>query len=301
MSNPTTNTKEQIAARLGLHAAPAASGAVGQPPTAEDFGALYEGSLDATRRAQVLSHITTDRAIYRRWLEVVEGQASLDPQLSATDQVAATHSRPSLLSRLSRWMRESLWVPAGAGSVAAAALVVVMLLPSNEQGPAPGAWDDVDTIYSEFGNQWNRAPGTLSDRRVRGAKTPSAPTAEQQALYEGMRDGLAALDDTLPQMWLPELAVDPAQVQALPEALHDTLRAAGRLATLARFQCQLDGTTAFFDQAAVSMDKLGGALREQGLSRTSQDLVKTIEQPGESADRVCEFAAAAVANLRAVR
>lgn len=86
------------------------------------------------------------------------------------------------------------------------------------------------------------------------------------------------------------------RVDQLSPELHDALKAAGKLATLSRFQCQLEGSAEFFMSAEKSVDKLRPTLKQQK-SKASTRLVKVADQPGKPVERVCDFAVAVVAEL----
>ena len=292
MEQLDSNDKKALGtALLGLRGGKSGGAPVGAPPTVEEFGALYEGSLDDTRRAQVLSHIAADPEVYRAWIEVASAQSTLIESLESTERPETAGE--SLLGRLGSWVRESFAIPVGAGAFAAAALVAVLIIPGEEPGEA---LSEIDRMYGEYGTQWQVSPGTLYDREVRGTSSTSV-SGEEQALYEGLRQGLDQLGDEFPQKWLAPVEVD-AQVESLAPELRAALTDMGRLATLARFQCQLEGSAAFFASAEQSMDRLAGKL-ELSDSRLTVKLAKAIDQPGEPAERVCDFSREVVASLSA--
>lgn len=286
----SNDNRARASALLGVRLTKTAGNIVGERPTVEEFTALYEGSLGTTRRAQVLGYLTEDPTVYRQWLEVVAAQAALDTTPEAAQQTES--QTQSLFARLGAWLREHAAIPAGVGTFAAAALVVVLILPGQEH---TGAWDSVDTLYSDYGDDWQLSPSTLERRTVRGGTAPVSASAEQQALYLGLRAGLDELGAAFPDSWLREMPID-ATLDALPQDTLEALRAAGQLATLARFQCQLQGSDAFYTQADKTLADLQPVLK-QHTSRVTRHLVGAIDQPGEASDRVCDFAVVAVAML----
>lgn len=298
----SSDPRARASALLGLRLTQAAGATVGEPPTIEEFTALYEGSLDATRRAQVLGYLAQDQQLYQRWMNVVSAQATLDANLhmdasaqSQTARQAATQASgeaTSVVGRVAGWLREHIAVPAGVGSFAAAALVVVLIIPGQEEAAAPGT---VDQLYDEYAGQWQAPPSTLPGRTVRGATAPVTASAEQQALYLGLRAGLDQLGGDFPDNWLTEMPLDDA-LQELEPAVRDALVASGRLATLARFKCQLNGSEAFFLQADQTLAALQPVLKQHP-SRVTRNLVAAIDQPVDAFTRSCDFAVVAVAML----
>ena len=122
----TGDRAQRALALLGLRMDGAESVAVGEEPSAEDFAALYEGELEAARRAQVLSHIASNPAIYRRWIDAVAAMGAMD-----TNPLADTAEKPSpepFLQRALNWLREGFRTPALVGSVSAAALVAILVI-----------------------------------------------------------------------------------------------------------------------------------------------------------------------------
>jgi hypothetical protein len=287
----TKDSATQAMALLGLRAGKSDATAVGDAPTVEDFSALYEGALDATRRAQVLSHIAADQDIYRAWLEVASAQATLDESLAA--QPASAQQTVPLLQRLGSWLADMVRMPAVSGSMVAAALVAVMLTPG--QDDAPASWGEIDDIYAQYGSDWQVSPSSLRDRSIRSGGSELTASPEQQAIYLGLRGGLDLLGNDFSDKWLPRITVDEG-VDSLSPELRDALLATGKLATLARFQCQLEGKQTFFMAAEKSLDNLRPSL-DLVESKSSSYLAKVIDQPGEPSDRVCDFSKATVAML----
>lgn len=59
---------ERIRMLLALEALPEARRPTGSPPDVEDLAALLDGRLGAGRRAEVISHLVHDDALYEDWL-----------------------------------------------------------------------------------------------------------------------------------------------------------------------------------------------------------------------------------------
>lgn len=180
----------QAMALLALRIGKASDEPVSSPLTIEDFGALYEGSLDPTRVAQVLSHIASNQELYRQWLEVAAAPSALDESLHQEER-EERKSKP-ILQKIGEWLTDNFRAPALAGGVAAAELVAVLVIPG---GDGTDEWQDIDDIYARYSSDWQVSPSTWHDRTIRSASNEGPASPAQQAIYLGLREGLDLLGD----------------------------------------------------------------------------------------------------------
>ena len=164
------------------------------------------------------------------------------------------------------------------GSVSAAALVAILVIPGGDEPiERSGDASRVSALYSQFGSSWQVSPSTLPDMTIRGAVAAKDQSVQQQALSLGLKDGVTTLGEGFPNRWLPQVepTLTAEQVLAGSEAAYYEL---GQLAAIARFQCQLEGEEAFFLAAQDLMDELAPAL-EDSESDYGCGLYRVIEQP----------------------
>ncbi|WP_162925724.1 hypothetical protein [Isoalcanivorax indicus] len=173
---------DQLRALLGLDLVLPERDPAGPAPDSEDLAALLDGSLDATRRAQVISYLLVDDDLYEEWLLLSE-HADLLP--APAPAPVATGDETTDLDTLTWWQRLTGWRPAVlVGAVAATALVITLNRDATQ--------DPIDQLYAQHTAALHQALGTLPDVVSR---SPSQPwNTWQLALASGLDDGLDALN-----------------------------------------------------------------------------------------------------------
>lgn len=213
--------RERISALLGLDLPRDEGAPVGPRPDTEDLAALLDDSLDSTRRAQVISHLVHDDALYEEW-RLLSEHADLLPDTQTADDTAAPTSAPW-------WQRLAGWRPALAAAGVAAALTLVVL---TRQG------DPIDGLYRDHGEALAANLSELPE--IASRSVPGEWNEWQTALAAGLYDGLGKLGVEGDVMGIRHSALkDAAERHAGDDAdslkpVHDT----GRLASMALVACQ---------------------------------------------------------------
>ena len=111
----------------------------GTPPDDEDLAALLDNLLDPQRRAEVISHLAHDPALYRRWHRLLNDQ-----------DLWVEHNNVLNLSSAARKPRR-WWQPAGGLTAAAAALFAGWLALKPGMDPLT-----LDRAYQQFSPELSR-------------------------------------------------------------------------------------------------------------------------------------------------
>lgn len=261
-------------------------------PSDEELAAMVEGTLDTTRKAQLMNVIANDAESYARWVAAVEMAETLQIGQFAADSAMAQQSagKGSVLQRLVAFIQNPFKLAPVGGGLAAAALVIFLVgTPTDYQG-------QVDGLYNDYGQQWQGIPGTSV--QTRSLTKPQAPvlTAQDEVLKLGIQQGLQRLGRGFSLHSLsPQPSSEVMETHAgLDKEQFNALQAAGQLAALSYFKCVVGATSGFFDNALV----LQKALKlDQYDDEASQQLASALQksESTESAETtVCRFSTVAI-------
>lgn len=260
-------------------------------PTDEELAALVEGTLDTTRKAQLMNVIANDAESYARWVAAVEMADTL--QLGAFAPQAATDAgtgKVSLLARLAAFVKNPLQLAPVGGGLAATALVIFLVgTPTDYQG-------EVDGLYKDYGQQWQGFPGASVQTRSLTKPKPPVLNAQDQVLKLGIQQGLQRLGDDFSLHNLsPEPDADISDSRAgLEKAQFNALQAAGQAAVLSYFKCAVGAAPEYFQQALALQQSLQ---LQQYSDETSQQLAAALDMTdaSETAETaVCRFSTVAI-------
>lgn len=170
----------RIALEFGQHNAP-----IGKRPDLEDFAALLDDQLTATRREEIVSHLANDSELYSQWQYLVSNQthwknaplpagttqdnATDDPIQSLSGQIAR------LVGRAGQWLQNP--IPMGGIAMASVAIVSLMILkPGTQPYPLDDAYDEFSPALSNYLDQ---------QPKMRGQPNPNLkPTTGNQGVVD---------------------------------------------------------------------------------------------------------------------
>lgn len=214
---------DQLSALLGLDLAVPDREPSGPLPDSEDLAALLDNSLNATRRAQVISHLLVNDDLYEDWLLLTEHADLLPDARPQTEAVAAQPGADNPW-----WLRLGSWRPTMAAAAVIALVVGIAYNP---------ATDPVDKLYAEYGSGLHQTLAGLPDVTSR---SPSRPWETWQlALASGLDEGLDTLgyQRNLYDIDRERLHGASVRYRGLRNTQLDEVRDAGRLALLGVLVC----------------------------------------------------------------
>ncbi|MDI9245941.1 hypothetical protein [Marinobacter sp. CHS3-4] len=268
---------------------------IGDRPDPEELAALYEGALSETRRAEVLSHLAGDDAVYAQWLMSFEYAEELgilgeDPIPEAASVTAGETAREdhgaSFAGKLKNLFNLYTLVP----GTALAGLAVFMLF---FQASQPSG---VEGLYQEYGVS---ASGQLQLPTRSLGNFWDEPEPERFVVSQGFKTGLDRLAIDASSMKLLANESEQPGTDALRDDQRATLSAVGQWAAITYVQCS--GQTADYFVAAehvwkslrTRLDTIDTSYAENLTDRASQ-LDGT-----EAADRrVCALAGLIASDVR---
>ena len=216
---------DQLSALLGLDLAVPDREPSGPIPDSEDLAALLDNSLNATRRAQVISHLLVNDDLYEDWLLLTE-HADLLPDTSPQTAVVATTTQAGADNPW--WLRLGSWRPTMAAAAAIALVVGIAYNP---------ATDPVDKLYAQYGDGMHQTLAALPEVTSR---SPSRPwDTWQLALASGLDDGLDTLGHqrNLYDIDRERLREADVRYRGMRNTRLDAVRDAGRLALMGVLVC----------------------------------------------------------------
>ncbi|MDI3324301.1 hypothetical protein QKW35_07915 [Pontibacterium granulatum] len=131
LGNQDNSRQQEWLARIALEFSQVDT-PVGERPDLEDLAAMLDNRLDSSRRAQVISHLACDSALYARW------QQLLNHHPVWSGESAGVGTPVSLLQQLRE--RFNVWLLPVSGSALASLALVAFIL-----WPRPSA---IDQLYS---------------------------------------------------------------------------------------------------------------------------------------------------------
>ncbi|MAX56884.1 MAG: hypothetical protein CL537_15455 [Alcanivoracaceae bacterium] len=140
----------------------------GTPPDDEDMAALLDNLLDPQRRAEVISHLAHDPALYRRWHRLLNDQ-----------DLWVEHNNALNLSSAARKPRR-WWQPAGGLTAAAAALFAGWLALKPGMDPLT-----LDQAYQQFSPELS----SYLDEQPNMRDLPVAQDDDINEILAGIHDG----------------------------------------------------------------------------------------------------------------
>ncbi|MCH8544426.1 MAG: hypothetical protein LAT61_12715 [Alcanivorax sp.] len=199
----------------------------GPIPDSEDLAALLDNSLDATRRAQVISHLLVNDDLYEDWLLLTE-HADLLPDARPQTAAEVTTATAPAGAENPWWLRLGSWRPTMAAAAVIALVVGIAYNP---------ATDPVDKLYAEYGSGLHQTLAALPDVTSR---SPSRPWETWQlALASGLDEGLDTLghERNLYDIDRERLHDASVRYRGLRNTQLDEVRDTGRLALLGVLVC----------------------------------------------------------------
>lgn len=170
----------RIALEFGQYNAP-----IGKRPDLEDFAALLDDQVSATRRKEIVSHLANDGELYSQWQYLVSNQTHWKntplpagtTKDNAADGPIQSHSGQiaRLVARAGQWLQNP--IPMGGIAMASVAIVSLVIIKPGSQ-PYP-----LDDAYHEF------SPALLSyldqQPKMRGLPNPNLKsTAENDDVID---------------------------------------------------------------------------------------------------------------------
>lgn len=295
MANDLNQTKQQQSAAL------LALGVSGRlesdypKPTDEELAQLIENSLDMTRRQQLMHIIANDPDTHKRWMALVDTASTLGIGAFAENTVETASpeaNRKSFLAPIIEFFQNPFAGMATAGGGFATAAAVLFLVFSGQ----PEYQKNIDGLYSDFGDSWQSMPAPRISKRGVTPATQVELSAYDQALQDGMLEGLQLLG---PEFFLQGLDVQQEQLQGnqgLENDQYAALKLSGKAAAISHFKCHLESEDDYFVRAMLSLEGLQPELAKQ-LDGTSTALQRTIARKGSARDRVCRFSRVVVDRL----
>ena len=260
----------------------------GEPPSDEDLAALAEGTLDAARRAEVMSYLAGDSGCYEHWVALCGARAAIGEDAAASGPAPAGEDppNPGPLRRLADW----LWQPAPAGALAALAAVALVMGPGYI---SPDYSRAIDRIYEDVAYESVAAP--LPTRNMRALAPPQVDLSTTRQLMEsGARAGLTAIS---PDLSLPGLAFELSSLSNYNRLgmLRPSWRARyelGRLTAVARWQCRNAAQDADYGAMLTQYGALRRALGAAIYTEQAEveHLLASLDLAGDARDRVCTAA-----------
>lgn len=244
--------KLKALAQLALHFTPSQPEKIaGIAPTDEELASLYENQLEATRRAQILSHIANNPLAHERWVRCVETLVYMDEiENPATKTVSKSSGIFNLLSDLF-----NIKIMLGGGfSTAAIIVIVVSILPQQHD---INIQLSLNEAYDQWGgslqSEWNSlapdqkpTPHYSDDRSF--FTTPKQKSEVQQVLETGFKAGIDQIGDQpfedLGIITTSLSTITNSEVSTIMSASqYDALIQTGHLAAFAAVQCRLDSSS----------------------------------------------------------
>lgn len=252
-------------------------------PSDEELAALLEGSLDTTRRAQIMESLAADPAAFSRWMALVEAADTLGIEAFAQQPVSMSQ-RAGVVVKLADFAKNQFRMLATAGTGLAAAASVFLIF-SGE----PGYRGGVDELYQGYGAGWSQMPAEQIRTRSTGGAFKRALQPDELALRQGVVAGAARLG---PEFVLQGVAADITVSAASGEQLsadeQQLLQSLGEVAVLSHFKCTLDGESEFFAGTVKVLESMQPAL-EVSSSDLAHDVLALIERSGDEQTRVCRL------------
>lgn len=276
---------KKVHAQIALQLTRRQIAAVGEPPGDEELAALSDGKLENTRRAQVMSHLAADEALYARFIALQSATAFVEGESESTQRSAMASHQPTFAERLRAWLR----APVFAGAITA--MLVILLMPTLR----PDYSREVDELYD------NIAVSELDSRAIPESGQMDRPDPDKalalsttrQLMEAGVRTGLeqVGLSQGLPGLsasgfeWL-SLYNRIGLIQPSWRARYEL----GRLTALATLQCRADIAAA--DYAAI-LDQYQAVravlINVEGMSEYAalQYILAAFDQAGDARIQVC--------------
>jgi hypothetical protein len=286
--NNENNKQDAAHALLGVISTDGNGQAVGAEPSDEELASYYEGGLNETRRAQILSYISNDPNVYTRWLSLVE----LGDLLSLKEPLATTQSeqqKESLFARISSLFFSRMFL---SGVSFASVALVIVALQFNSKTPS------ITNIYADYGELSSDIKVTLPTRSFSPFAAPPKPG--DVVLSEGVYQGLKQLDKT---MWFEDLHRYKFDVNKmltdLDEVEAQLLLELGAWSAISFAYCH-SGKDDFFTASTETVQAIITNLSEVGTQYSSQLVksLKLVDHKGSVRTSTCKLAEAVLKRVR---
>ncbi|VAW96238.1 hypothetical protein MNBD_GAMMA22-1263 [hydrothermal vent metagenome] len=278
--------KEAIAlAQLALQLeSPDNASVVGITPSDEELTALYEGQLDDTRRAQVMSHIANNPNVHQRWVQCVDSLAYIDEIESETNVQATSITKPSnmIVEFISNLFKNKILLGSGFSS----AVVILFVILLQIQQADINIQLQLNETYSDWGNslpqEWNTlandqkpTPVYSSDRSYFSELKQKSDV--QKILESGFKMAMTKIGSTpFKDYGISDKNLSNTTkkdfVKNFTSSEYDSLLQTGQIAALAAIQCKLD-------PASPRLNKLNTALTvlHKQLNRLTTDEANNLQ------------------------
>jgi len=266
--------------------------AVGVAPTDEELTSLYENQLDATRRAQIFSHIANNTTVHERWIRCVETLSFMDAMEQKSSSTVTDKTGLKISSFFSNLFNTKTVLGGGFATAAVVIIMVSVIPPQN-------SFDvqlSLNGAYNQWGGlletEWQSLPASqkptkqFSDDRSFFTK-PKDKSQIQQVLETGYKKGISQIG-AIP---FRDFGINTATLSDIPNSevsnlmtseQYNTLVETGHLAAFATIQCRLDSSSERLDVFSKALNELRPQLANIQFNDTRK-LVLVMESKNKSA------------------
>ena len=297
--------KDSLAlARLTIILDKSTSAHVGQAPNDAELAALYENQLADIRRAQIISHIANNNAIYKRWMSFIDALSYIDEiDTDTSDETSKVTDKKSLLEKINDFFTPKTMSVFGGGFASAAiALFVIVALALNDiVNISQGLGEAYMDWGSSLNNEWAQAPDAIkpgSSEKFSSSRRftfkPVDKSEPRKVIETGFKNGSAKIanypykafkinPDTLTSITANQLTELPAENYTL---YYNT----GRLAALTTIQCTLDPSSDRVNSLHTIASSIVDGLKNTSVSEI-KPLTSNFATTEDKAKAVCDLSA----------
>ncbi len=233
-------------------------------PSDEELVALVRGRLVGARRDQVLYCLASDRALYEKWLMLLE---TLDEIGASIETSIVTHKSPnrSLIKRLQQWIDEfeSHWI--AGGIIALGLSVLLFTFTPYLFNPKTLNEREIANLIETYSAQLDLANWAEQLKEVKpklrgGLEGDDQPYSNfMNGLITGVSTQLHALDGEIASQYTSKLANDIALENSEKYKLGIK---AGKLGTLLSVACENTLPREFFEEVSDNLKLITNEIRQ---------------------------------------